>query len=109
MHVRVFKIHWRIEKFVALIHFYLLNLIFHLIFQPTYSKCRGATGFSNPGGLAVMWWAYAPLVVIGLTELPNSGWAKAHPAHTLAAALYHKIQVPSLCSKHLCVLKRYNY
>ena len=28
-----------------------------------------------------------PLVVIGLTELPNSGWAKAHPAHPLAAAL----------------------
>ena len=28
-----------------------------------------------------------PLVVIGLTELPNSGWAKAHPAHPLAASL----------------------
>ena len=27
------------------------------------------------------------MVVIGLTELPNSGWAKAHPAHPLAAAL----------------------
>ena len=25
--------------------------------------------------------------VIGLTELPNSGWAKAQPAHPLAAAL----------------------
>ena len=49
---------------------------------------RDATGFSNLGGLAVMWWAYsAPLVVIGLTELPNSGWAKAHPAHPLAASL----------------------
>ena len=31
--------------------------------------------------LAVMWWAKsAPLVVIELTELQNSGWAKAHPA-----------------------------
>ena len=28
-----------------------------------------------------------PLVVIGLAELPNSGWAKAHPAHPLAASL----------------------
>ena len=28
-----------------------------------------------------------PLVGIGLTELPNSGWAKAHPAHPLAASL----------------------
>ena len=49
---------------------------------------RDAARFSNPGGLAVMCWAYsAPVVVIGLTELPNSGWAKAHPAHPLAAAL----------------------
>ena len=31
-----------------------------------------------------------PLVVIGLTELPNSGWAKeAHPAHPPAAALLY--------------------
>ena len=28
-----------------------------------------------------------PLVIIGLTELPNSGKAKAHPAQPLAAAL----------------------
>ena len=27
------------------------------------------------------------LVGIGLTEFPNSGWAKAHPAHPLAASL----------------------
>ena len=54
---------------------------------------RDAAGFSNPGGLAVMWWAKsAPLVVIGLTELPNSGWAKAHPAHSLAAALLSETQ-----------------
>ena len=39
--------------------------------------------------LAVMWWAKsAPLVVIELTELQNSGWAKAHPAHPLAASLH---------------------
>ena len=49
---------------------------------------RDAAGFSDPGGLAVMWWALsAPLVVIGLTELPNSGWAKVHPAHPIAASL----------------------
>ena len=29
-----------------------------------------------------------PPVVIGLTELQNSGWAKAHSAHPLAAALH---------------------
>ena len=33
------------------------------------------------------WAKSAPLVVIGLTELQNAGWAKAHPAHPLAAAL----------------------
>ena len=49
---------------------------------------RDAAGFSNPGGLAVMLWGKSgPLVVIGLTELSNSGWAEAHPAHPLAAAL----------------------
>ena len=33
-----------------------------------------AARFSNPGGQAVMRWAYsAPLVGIGLTETPNSG------------------------------------
>ena len=31
------------------------------------------------------------MVVIGLTELPNSRWAKAHPAHPLAATLYIQI------------------
>ena len=52
---------------------------------------RDAAGFSNPGGLGVMWWAKSPpLVVIGLTELQNSGWAKAHPAHPLAAALWYQ-------------------
>ena len=53
---------------------------------------RDATRFSNPGGQAVLRWAKsAPLVIIGLTELPNSGWAKAHPAHPLAAALMSEI------------------
>ena len=52
---------------------------------------RAATRFSNPGGLAVMWCASsASLVVIGLTELPNSRWAKAHPSHPLAASLTHQ-------------------
>ena len=30
---------------------------------------------------------YSPLIGIGLTETPNSGWAKAHPAHPLTASL----------------------
>ena len=59
-----------------------------MIFEATQVTVRDAAGFSNPGGLAVMWWAYsAPLVVIGLTELPNYGWAKAQPAHPLVASL----------------------
>jgi hypothetical protein len=33
------------------------------------------------------WAKSAPLVVIGLTDLPNSGLAKAHPDHPLAASL----------------------
>ena len=28
-----------------------------------------------------------PLLGVGLTELPNSGWAKTHPAHPLTASL----------------------
>ena len=68
-----------------------LLFLYDLAFYESAST-RAAARFSNPGGLAVMRWAEsAPLVVIGLTELPtelpNSGWAKAHPAHPLAAAL----------------------
>ena len=33
-----------------------------------------------------------PLVVIGLTELPNSGWAKVHPDHPLAASLWYIVR-----------------
>ena len=55
---------------------------------------RDAVRFSNPDGQAVMWWAKcAPLVMIGLTELPNSGWAKAHPLE------------PSLGIKVIMILK----
>ena len=57
--------------------------VWYLFFTEQTLHGRDAAGFSNPGGLAVMWWAkFAPLVVIGLTELQ-----KAHPAHPLAAAL----------------------
>ena len=38
--------------------------------------------FSNPGGQSVMGW-----VGKGLTEHPNSKWAKAHPAHLLTTSL----------------------
>ena len=69
---------------------FLNNSRSHLVFSSgqvltaePQSSDRDAAGFSNPGGLAVMW----GLVVIGLTGLPNSGWAKAHPAHPLVAAL----------------------
>ena len=31
-----------------------------------------------------------PLIGIGLTELPNLRWAKAHPAHPLVASLWNK-------------------
>ena len=60
------------------------------VIYPKYSKHsnRDAARFSNPGGQAVVWWAKsAPLVIIGLTELPNSRWAKAHPDYPLAASL----------------------
>ena len=62
---------------------------------------RAAAGFSNPGGLAVMWWVLSapPLVVIGLTELPNSGWAPPHP---LAAALMFRLD--DLEFNNLCIL-----
>ena len=47
------------------------------------TKFRDAVRFSNPGGLVVVMY----LVGIGLTEFPNSGWAKAHAAHPLVASL----------------------
>ena len=43
--------------------------------------CRSGWASSNAAG------KICPLVLIGLTELPNSGWAKAHPARPLAASL----------------------
>ena len=48
-----------------------------------------------------MWWALSapPLVRIGLTELPNSRWAKAHSAHPLAALL--EIVPPQLSKKFM--------
>ena len=55
---------------------------------------RDAVRFSNPGGQApqavhnVVGKICLPLVGIGLTELPNSGWAKSHPAHLLTASLH---------------------
>ena len=54
-------------------------------YKMTTSKLisRDAVRFSNPGG------HYLTLLVgIGLTELPNSVWAKAHPANPLAASLH---------------------
>jgi hypothetical protein len=47
--------------------------------------------FSNPGGQVVLnvmgITCPPPLAGIGLTEAPNSGWAKAYPAHPLKASL----------------------
>ena len=43
-----------------------------------------------------------PLVVIGLTELPNSGWAKGHPAHPLAPSLpCHRLRSTKIITKLL--------
>ena len=64
---------------------------------------RDAARFSNPGGQAVMRRAKsAPLVIIGFTELPNSEWAKAHPAHLLAASL--RYQPDFKISSNICLL-----
>ena len=43
-------------------------------------RCRQVL---KSGGQAVIRWIrnLPPLVQIGLTKLPNSGWAKAHPGH----------------------------
>ena len=48
---------------------------------------RFSNEISNPGVLVLMGGIICPLVVIGLTKLPNSGWAKAHLAHPLAESL----------------------
>ena len=58
----------------------ILIFLWSAFFHPWYWAywSRDTAGFSNLGGLAVMWWAKsAPLVVTGLTELQNSWWAKA--------------------------------
>ena len=49
---------------------------------------RDAVRFTNLGGHNL---PPPPLVGIGLTEIPNSGWAKAHPAHPLTASPDHRI------------------
>ena len=56
-------------------------------------RCRWAfkSGWASSNVVGIIY----PLIVIGLTELPNSKWAKAHPAHPLEAAL-HKY-VPLTC------------
>ena len=50
-------------------------------------RCRWVfkSGWASSNVVGIM--ASAPLVVIGLTELPNSGWAKAHSGNPLAASL----------------------
>ena len=56
--------------------------ISYVVLCSSMNPCRGVDRFSNPGGgQAVMWWALsAPLVGIGLTELPKSrGWGMKPP------------------------------
>ena len=68
----------------------------YLNHDKTFGRCRDATAFSNPDGLAlpaVMVGIICALAVIGLTELPNSRGAKAHPADPLVAALILVISV----------------
>jgi hypothetical protein len=65
-------------KYVTIVPFIGILIITALKVSTLY---RDAVSISNPGGQAVMWWALsAPLVGIGLTELPNSCWARAYPA-----------------------------
>ena len=51
----------------------------------TYQRCRWVfkSGWASSDVVGII----CPLVLIGLTEPLNSGWAKAHPAHPLAASL----------------------
>ena len=43
---------------------------------------RGVGSYIKLGGQVVMWGAQsAPLVDIGLTDLPKPGWVNAHSAH----------------------------
>ena len=53
--------------------------------HPMTQRCRldFKSGWASSNVVGII----CPPVVIGLTELPNSGWAKVHPAHPLAAAL----------------------
>ena len=53
-----------------------------------YLHSRDAATFSNPGASTDVMGIICLLVGIGLTELPNSGKAKAHPAQPLAASLH---------------------
>ena len=74
-------------EFSIYLHTYVLILLVLLIMILSKDVVR----FSNPGRLAVMWCHNLPPVVgIGLTELPNSGGAKAPPAPLLTTALINK-------------------
>ena len=65
-------------------------------------------GFQIAGGeQVVMWWAVCPLVEIGSTELPNSCWAKAHPAHPLMASRVHSSMRLLKLGYLYCTLKRW--
>ena len=68
------------------------NNPFYVLYQMVqyagfYQSCRWVFK-SGWASISVVGIICPPPVVIGLPELPNSGWAKAHPAHPLAAALY---------------------
>ena len=77
----------------------LMKLFFDILIATCQIYCicignsRGVDNIFNPGGgLAVVWRAYyAPMVWIGLTDLPNSGGALAPPAPPLATPLNRHI------------------
>jgi hypothetical protein len=70
-----------------------INYIYHL------QRCRWVfkSGWASSNVVGII----CPLVLIGLIELPNSGWAIANPAHPLVASL--KFTLPQITQWGQCI------
>ena len=76
-----------------------------LRFHSMIAECRWV--FNSGWASSKLVGKICPLVLIGLTELPNSGWAKANPAHSLAASLHWyfvKLQSSSATNRIVMIL-----
>ena len=67
---------------------------------------RGVGSYLKLGGQLVMWgYNLPPLVDLGLTDLPKSGWLIAHPIHLSPASLVAIFFSPNIQIAMLLTIK----